>query len=196
MLTDMKILHRLGLKSSPNHCAAVATKDATPGEGGFGIVLAQPRVHSFGRCVPMQWLAWSSRDDANSPPTHTDLHGLADCRAWPPLGKSPGAGAARCGPPQNLTILPPQTILPHPAPPPPPPPRHPRQRAPPGPPAELERCIAAAQAPANPHSFVRTTFDQARSAAAQPGQARLALAGLAVSVKDLFDIAGQTTSAG
>ncbi|ABM57198.1 amidase [Verminephrobacter eiseniae] len=63
-------------------------------------------------------------------------------------------------------------------------------------PAELERCIAAAQAPANHHSFVRTTFDQARSAAAQPGQARLALAGLAVSVKDLFDIAGQTTSAG
>src|SRR6218665_2704222 len=77
-------------------------------------------------------------------------------------------------------------------------------------PAELERCIAAAQAPANHHSFVRTSFDQARSAAAQPGQARPAPAGpggrggggggggggVGVWVKDLFDIAGQTTSAG
>src|SRR6218665_3473696 len=98
MLTEMKILHRFGLKSSANHCAAVGTKDATPGQVRFAIVLPQPRVPSFGRCVPMQWLPWSSRDDANSPPTHTDLHGLADCRAWPPLGKSPGAGAARCGP--------------------------------------------------------------------------------------------------
>lgn len=62
--------------------------------------------------------------------------------------------------------------------------------------AELERCIAAAQAPCNAHSFIRTAFDTARAAAAQPGLAQLPLAGLAVSVKDLFDIAGQPTPAG
>ncbi|RZJ10494.1 MAG: amidase [Acidovorax sp.] len=63
-------------------------------------------------------------------------------------------------------------------------------------PAELERCIAAAQAPANTHTFVRTTFDAARTTAVQPDLGRLPLAGLAVSVKDLFDIAGQPTPAG
>ena len=63
-------------------------------------------------------------------------------------------------------------------------------------PAELERCIAAAQAPANAHAFVRTTFDAARATAARPDAARLPLAGLAISVKDLFDIAGQPTPAG
>ncbi len=63
-------------------------------------------------------------------------------------------------------------------------------------PAELERCIDAAQAPANTHSFVRTMFDEARTTSVQPGMTQLPLAGLAVSVKDLFDIAGQTTPAG
>ncbi|MDP3227256.1 MAG: amidase [Acidovorax sp.] len=63
-------------------------------------------------------------------------------------------------------------------------------------PAELARCIEAAQAPANTHSFVRPMFDSARSTAVQPGLADLPLAGLAVSVKDLFDIAGQATPAG
>ena len=63
-------------------------------------------------------------------------------------------------------------------------------------PAELERCIGAAQAPANTYSFVRTMFDEARTTAVQPGLAQLPLAGLAVSVKDLFDIAGQATPAG
>lgn len=63
-------------------------------------------------------------------------------------------------------------------------------------PAELERCIEAAQAPANTHSFARTMFDEARTTAVQPGVAQLPLAGLAVSVKDLFDIAGQATPAG
>lgn len=63
-------------------------------------------------------------------------------------------------------------------------------------PAELERCIAAAQAPANAHAFVRTTFDAAHATAAEPGIAHRPLAGLAVSVKDLFDIAGQPTPAG
>ncbi|MBU0890712.1 MAG: amidase, partial [Gammaproteobacteria bacterium] len=49
-------------------------------------------------------------------------------------------------------------------------------------PAELERCIEAAQAPANTHSFVRPMFDSARTTAVQPGLSDLPLAGLAVSV--------------
>ena len=53
---------------------------------------------------------------------------------------------------------------------------------------EIERCIAAASAPANALSFVQTTFDEARGTAAQPGVAVRPLAGLAVSVKDLFDL--------
>ena len=61
---------------------------------------------------------------------------------------------------------------------------------------ELARCITAAQAPANQHSFVRTLFDTAHTTVARPGIAELPLAGLAVSVKDLFDIAGQATPAG
>lgn len=63
-------------------------------------------------------------------------------------------------------------------------------------PAELERCIDAAQTPANTHSFVRTMFDEARTTAVQPGMAQMPLAGLAVSVKDLFNVAGQATPAG
>lgn len=63
-------------------------------------------------------------------------------------------------------------------------------------PAELERCIDASQAPANTHTFVRTMFDEARTTAVQPGMAQLPLAGLAVSVKDLFDISGHATPAG
>ncbi len=62
--------------------------------------------------------------------------------------------------------------------------------------AELDRCIAAAQAPANAHTFLQTHFDQARATAVQPGISQSPLAGLAVSVKDLFDIAGQTSTAG
>lgn len=63
-------------------------------------------------------------------------------------------------------------------------------------PAELERCIAAAQAPSNAYSFVRTLFESARTTVVQPGLAQLPLAGLAVSVKDLFDVEGQPTPAG
>jgi aspartyl-tRNA(Asn)/glutamyl-tRNA(Gln) amidotransferase subunit A len=62
--------------------------------------------------------------------------------------------------------------------------------------AVLEQCIAAASAPLNTHSFTRTLFDSARAEAARPGVQHLPLAGLAVSVKDLFDIAGQATPAG
>ena len=65
---------------------------------------------------------------------------------------------------------------------------------------EMEHCIAAAQAriqqdPANP-VFLRTMFDQARVACRHPGIDKLPLAGLAVSTKDLFDLAGQSTAAG
>jgi amidase/aspartyl-tRNA(Asn)/glutamyl-tRNA(Gln) amidotransferase subunit A len=62
--------------------------------------------------------------------------------------------------------------------------------------AEMERCIAAAQAPANAHTFVKTLFDTARTTAVQPGMALRPLAGVAVSIKDLFDIGGQPTAAG
>ncbi len=58
----------------------------------------------------------------------------------------------------------------------------------------IERCIAAAQGEACRHAFTLTTFDAAReqARAAAPGSA---LAGRAVSVKDLFDVAGQRTAA-
>lgn len=58
----------------------------------------------------------------------------------------------------------------------------------------LARCIALAQSPACKHAFLHTDFDAARagSAAASP---KALLAGLPVSVKDLFDVAGQPTRA-
>lgn len=61
---------------------------------------------------------------------------------------------------------------------------------------EIERSIAAAQAPSCQHAFIETHFDQARAAAAAVDPVRQPLAGLAVSVKDLFDVAGQTSRAG
>lgn len=63
-------------------------------------------------------------------------------------------------------------------------------------PAEMERAIAAAQSPACTHAFTRTLFEDARARAAEPGVQHLPLAGLAVSVKDLFDLQGQPTPAG
>ncbi|ROZ76960.1 amidase [Ramlibacter sp. WS9] len=56
--------------------------------------------------------------------------------------------------------------------------------------------IAAAQSPACARAFTKTHFDTARSAAAAPSVVERPLAGLAVSVKDLFDIAGDVTAAG
>ncbi|HEX2541319.1 MAG TPA: amidase family protein, partial [Caldimonas sp.] len=66
----------------------------------------------------------------------------------------------------------------------------------------VEQSIAAAQLPAAAHAFISTSFTAAREAAAladrrvasraDPGP----LAGLAVSIKDLFDVAGEVTSAG
>jgi aspartyl-tRNA(Asn)/glutamyl-tRNA(Gln) amidotransferase subunit A len=63
-------------------------------------------------------------------------------------------------------------------------------------PAEIEKAITRAQAPACAHAFIQTTFDAARATAGDPAQAARPLAGLAVSVKDLFDVAGQVTAAG
>jgi amidase/aspartyl-tRNA(Asn)/glutamyl-tRNA(Gln) amidotransferase subunit A len=65
----------------------------------------------------------------------------------------------------------------------------------------LDAAIAAADAPAAHHAYVRRFDAQARAAAAAVDAARAAgapvppLAGLAVSVKDLFDIAGAPTTA-
>ena len=69
--------------------------------------------------------------------------------------------------------------------------------------AEMEKSITAAKSPACEFVFTKTFFDEARQEAAEKarvsflsGAAPLPLAGLAVSVKDLFDIEGQVTSAG
>jgi len=62
--------------------------------------------------------------------------------------------------------------------------------------SEIERAIQAAQSPACQHAFLQTTFDEARAIADAPGIQTKPLAGLAVSIKDLFDVAGQTTCAG
>jgi Asp-tRNA(Asn)/Glu-tRNA(Gln) amidotransferase A subunit family amidase len=62
--------------------------------------------------------------------------------------------------------------------------------------AEIEAAIAVAQSPACERAFVKTTFDEARRQAADPASATKRLAGLAVSVKDLFDVRGQVTAAG
>jgi amidase/aspartyl-tRNA(Asn)/glutamyl-tRNA(Gln) amidotransferase subunit A len=69
-------------------------------------------------------------------------------------------------------------------------------------PALLEACIAAAQSDANRHAYISTSFEVARQAAAacdarrRSGDALPALGGLAVSVKDLFDVQGEVTAAG
>jgi aspartyl-tRNA(Asn)/glutamyl-tRNA(Gln) amidotransferase subunit A len=68
--------------------------------------------------------------------------------------------------------------------------------------ARLEACISAACAPANRHTFIRTKFDAALAVAREvdarraDGAALPPLAGLAVSVKDLFDVQGEVTTAG
>ncbi len=62
--------------------------------------------------------------------------------------------------------------------------------------AELERAIEAAGAPACRHAFVQTDFDRARAEVGGVDPRRQPLAGLAVSVKDLFDVAGEVSRAG
>lgn len=62
--------------------------------------------------------------------------------------------------------------------------------------AEAEKTIAKASSDACTQVFLRTTFDALRTVAAGTDAVHRPLAGLSVSVKDLFDVAGQTTSAG
>ncbi len=61
---------------------------------------------------------------------------------------------------------------------------------------EMERSIDVALSTRCKDVFLSSMFDQARAVAADPRNQHRALGGLAVSVKDLFDIAGQTTTAG
>ncbi|RYF75978.1 MAG: amidase [Comamonadaceae bacterium] len=60
---------------------------------------------------------------------------------------------------------------------------------------QIERCIAIAQAPACHEAFIRTSFDSAWRDAVAADPSSL-LGGLAFSVKDLFDVAGEPTAAG
>lgn len=62
--------------------------------------------------------------------------------------------------------------------------------------ALIDEAIARATAPACDHAFILTDFAGARAQAAAADPARQPLAGLAVSVKDLFDVAGQVSRAG
>ncbi len=61
---------------------------------------------------------------------------------------------------------------------------------------ELTASITIARSHACEHVFLKTCFDEAKAVAANPAVAALPLAGLGVSIKDLFDIAGHTTAAG
>jgi len=61
---------------------------------------------------------------------------------------------------------------------------------------EIGRAIEAAQSARCQHAFLQTSFDQARTDALAADAERQPLAGLAVSVKDLFDVRGQTSCAG
>ena len=66
----------------------------------------------------------------------------------------------------------------------------------------LDASIEAARSDANRHTFVSTSFDAAAEAARSvdirraAGERALPLAGLAVSVKDLFDVLNEVTAAG
>jgi amidase/aspartyl-tRNA(Asn)/glutamyl-tRNA(Gln) amidotransferase subunit A len=61
---------------------------------------------------------------------------------------------------------------------------------------EIDACIAAAQSAPCANAFVRTDFDAARRQAARAPTPDLPLGAIGVSIKDLFDVAGQTTAAG
>jgi Asp-tRNA(Asn)/Glu-tRNA(Gln) amidotransferase A subunit family amidase len=62
--------------------------------------------------------------------------------------------------------------------------------------AEIEKSIEIARSPACRNVFLKTTFEEARQAASGPLTEGRPLMGLAVSVKDLFDIRGEVTAAG
>src|SRR5205085_7555561 len=61
---------------------------------------------------------------------------------------------------------------------------------------EIEESITIARSRACDHAFLKTSFDEARRVAAAPAVLKKPLAGLAVSVKDLFDVRGEVTAAG
>ena len=61
---------------------------------------------------------------------------------------------------------------------------------------QAERSLAIARSPACQDVFTRLTPDDLHQSADDPAIARQPLAGLAVSIKDLFDVAGQVTAAG
>ncbi len=63
-------------------------------------------------------------------------------------------------------------------------------------PAEMQACIAHAQSPDCRLAFSLPLFDEALRAAQAPSLTHRPLAGLAVSVKDLFDMEGITSTAG
>lgn len=60
----------------------------------------------------------------------------------------------------------------------------------------LARAESAAGAAACANAFLRTSFEEARPGSVAAARRGLPLGGLAVSVKDLFDVAGQATAAG
>jgi aspartyl-tRNA(Asn)/glutamyl-tRNA(Gln) amidotransferase subunit A len=62
--------------------------------------------------------------------------------------------------------------------------------------AQLAASVAIAQSPACQRVFLKTSFEEARSVAADTAVANRPLMGLPVSVKDLFDVRGQVTAAG
>ena len=57
-------------------------------------------------------------------------------------------------------------------------------------------CLAVAQSPACKHAFMQLTPEALQQTARQPQVGQSPLAGLAVSIKDLFDVQGQITQAG
>ena len=61
---------------------------------------------------------------------------------------------------------------------------------------EIDRSLAVARSAVCEHAFLALDEDAARASAARADARRHPLAGLAVSVKDLFDVAGQVTRAG
>lgn len=62
--------------------------------------------------------------------------------------------------------------------------------------AVAENCLAVAQSPACQHVFMQLTPETLQRTASQPQVGKSPLAGLAVSIKDLFDVQGQITQAG
>jgi len=62
--------------------------------------------------------------------------------------------------------------------------------------AAAQACLAVAQSPACAHAFMQLTPESLQYRASQPQVSQSPLAGLAVSIKDLFDVQGQITQAG